>query len=475
LDLLLTGLMPDDVTVIAQVWHNLGNGTFTNIHAGLPGVYMASVALGDFDNDGKLDILLTGTTNGSASGAISQIWRNLGNGVFTNIQAGLPGVYDGSVALADFDKDGRLDILLAGWTGSEYISQIWRNLGNGVFSNINAGLPGVFLSSVAWGDYDNDGYPDILLSGWSSEGIPLTQVWCNLGNGTFTNIQAGLPGIHTGGSAAWGDFDNDGKLDILVTGSTNGAAAGAIAQIWRNLGNGRFALVNSGLPGVWYSSVAFGDFDHDGALDILLTGWDQNDNPISQVFRNQTPFLNSAPAAPTGLAARVTGNGNVQLNWNTASDAQTPAGGLSYNLRVGTAPGASDVVSPEADLSTGFRRLPQIGNAQERLSATVTNLTPGATYYWSVQAVDTNFAGSPFAPEASFTLKPSLHIQSPSPGTAVISWPAWAGNAILETSTSVAAGNSWQTVTTPPAAADGMLFVTNAAANGTQFYRLRKP
>jgi hypothetical protein len=105
------------------------------------------------------------------------------------------------------------------------------------------------------------------------------------------------------------------------------------------------------------------------------------------------------------LSAQVPAN-TVSLSWNPASDAETPTGGLSYNLRVGTAPGGFDVVSPEADPNTGFRRLSQLGNAQKRTNAIISNLAWGTKYYWSVQAVDTAFAGSPFASEASFTTPP---------------------------------------------------------------------
>src|ERR1035441_203013 len=124
----------------------------------------------------------------------------------------LPGVWRGGAAWGDFDGDGRLDLLITGaidqglTTG---IAQVWRNLGNNTFSNINAGLPGVWDSAVAWGDFDNDGYLDILLAGLDNTGNPITQVWRNQGNGTFVNINAGLPGL-AGGAVAWCDVNNDG-------------------------------------------------------------------------------------------------------------------------------------------------------------------------------------------------------------------------------------------------------------------------
>src|SRR5204863_47803 len=141
---------------------------------GVPGVGGSSVAWGDYDNDGRPDFLLTGQTGWDSSGLgifISQIWRNTGSG-FSNVTGtvapGLPGVYVGSVAWADYDHDGRLDFLLTGLGASGPISQVWRNTPSG-FTNVTAsvapGLQSVAYSSVSWGDYDNDGKLDFLLTG----------------------------------------------------------------------------------------------------------------------------------------------------------------------------------------------------------------------------------------------------------------------------------------------------------------------
>src|SRR6266542_682232 len=353
---------------------------------GLPGVFAGSVAWGDYDNDGRLDFLLTGYPG------ISQLWRNTGSG-FSNVTAsvapGLPAVSRSSVAWGDYDNDGRLDVLL---TGSG-ISQLWRNTGSG-FSNVTAsvapGLPGGFYGSVAWGDYDNDGRLDFLLTGSG-----FSQLWRNTGSG-FSNVTAsvapGVAGVYVG-SAAWGDYDNDGRLDFLLTSTYYGS------QVWRNTGSGFSnvtASVAPGLPGVGDSSVAWGDFDNDGRLDFLLTG-------AGQLWRNNMPIASNAPpAAPTGLSSTLSG-ATVSLSWNPPADDRTPSAGLNYNLRIGTTPGASDVLAPMA-LTDGLRLLPALGNAQAGTNAFVLNLAPGRDYYWSVQAVDTGFAGSPFAAEQQFTV-----------------------------------------------------------------------
>ena len=94
------------------------------------------------------------------------------------------------------------------------------------------------------------------------------------------------------------------------------------------------------------------------------------------------------------------------LSWAPGTDAETPAAGLTYNLRVGTTPGGVDVVSPLADPATGARAIFDFGNAGSDTRRRLRSLSPG-TYYWSVQSVDNRFAASPFAREATFTVSAS--------------------------------------------------------------------
>ena len=462
LDLLISGYTnspgyPTLAVPTSQVWRNLGDGMFTNINAALPGVGFSSVAWGDFDNDGYLDILLAGRT---ISGYTAGVWRNLGGGVFTNIQVALPGVAYCSVGWGDYDNDGRLDILLTGYTGSKYLTQVWRNLGSGVFAKINTTMPGIGYGAAAWGDFDGDGFLDILLTGATTNSpyFPVTQIWRNVGNGTFTNMPASLPSLFNS-SAAWGDYDNDGWLDVLVAGAPTNSPNAPIAQVWRNGGDSTFTNAVVGLSGLEAGSVAWGDFDNDGRPDALISGFTNSSltytasQPLFQLWRNQSNSMfdrtnaasnqlgapaawadfdndgrldllglssltfpgfarllhnslaatNVPPSAPTNLAATITRSG-VLLGWGAASDDHTPFTGLSYNVRVGTSPGASDVVSPLADAVTGWRRVPQMGNAQKRTYSLLTNLPSGVNFYWSVQAVDSALAGGPFAQERSFMI-----------------------------------------------------------------------
>ncbi len=109
----------------------------------------------------------------------------------------------------------------------------------------------------------------------------------------------------------------------------------------------------------------------------------------------------------------------MQLDWQPASDDHTPANGLNYNVRVGTTPSGSDVVGPMA-AANGYRRILALGNAYQNTNFLLKGLQPGTTYYWSVQAIDTAFAGGPFATEGSFT---TLISPSPTPQSTICANP----------------------------------------------------
>jgi predicted nucleotidyltransferase len=395
LDMLLTGDAGSD-NLVANIYRNDGSDTFTDIGASLTGVDVSSVAWGDYDNDGDLDILLTGH---DGQLRVTNIYRNDGLDSFVLINtSALERVTDGSVAWGDYDNDSDLDILLTGYNG-EGVAKVYRNDGSDTFTDISASLTGVANSSAAWGDYDNDGDLDILITGyWSGF---TAKVYRNDGSDTFTDISASLTGV-SNSSSAWGDYDNDGDLDILITGNN---VADNLATVYRNDGSDVFtAAITDTLSGVLNGSVAWGDYDNDTDLDILLTGWDGS-NRITKLYRNDVTTINILPNSPTNLNADVADN-VVTLSWDAPSPASTtPISGLTYNLRVGTAPGLGDIVPPHAfsttDPSTnGLRLLPAMGNVQMGLTATLK--LSDSTYYWSVQAVDHTFAGSPFATEHTF-------------------------------------------------------------------------
>jgi uncharacterized repeat protein (TIGR01451 family) len=296
LDILLAG-QDSDGEPVSKLYRNEGGGAFTEVAAGLTGVAWGSVAWGDYDNDGRPDILLTGEEG--FLDPVAAVYHNNGDGTFTDIGAGLTGVQYSAVAWGDYDNDGWLDILLTGYDPFNSVTELWRNQGNGAFTRVATALPDVGEGAVAWGDYDNDGDLDLLLTGFDSAYSPVAQLWRNDGGGSFTQAVT-LTGV-SDGSVAWGDYDRDGWLDLLLTGYDS--AVVPLAQVLRNHGDGSLSDIGAGLAGVGYSAVAWGDYDRDGWLDILLTGSDINGTALADIYRNDGAgaFVRFGGAALTGV------------------------------------------------------------------------------------------------------------------------------------------------------------------------------
>jgi uncharacterized repeat protein (TIGR01451 family) len=449
-----------------RIFRNEGGGVFTEVDVGFVGVDYSYFEWGDYNNDGYLDLLLMGRSHWYPDVYVAKIYRNNGDGSFTDINAGLVGGYFGYGAWGDYDNDGDLDILLTSYNGG---TLLYRNDGGDSFTLVNEGFIDVGSSPVAWGDYNQDGYPDILLTGFNVDtNIHETKIYRNNADGTFTDINADLIGVD-GGSAAWGDYDNDGDLDFLITGCLAIYCYTFNSLIYRNDGNDTFVDINAGLPGAGdYYGSSWGDFDNDGDLDILLSGiidslpatrvyrndggdtftdiefdfltkqrgptaWGDfdNDNDLDlllgyKIYRNLTNTANTPPAAPTNLSAWGTSN-TAYLSWEPSSDDHTQSNTMTYNLRIGTLSGGQDVASPMADISTGYRYIPAMGGQYQGTQAVFRWVIPGQIYYWSVQAIDSAFVGSPFAAEGMFRLPtPTLQYTSPTysipetDGTAVI-------------------------------------------------------
>ncbi len=403
LDILMTG---DDMSwnPVSVIYLNNGGNTFAEQgNISLTPVSEGSVAWGDYDNDGDLDILLTGN---SGLNKVAIIYRNNGNGTF-NEQAGisLTGVSKSAVAWFDYNRDGFQDIMLTGQDITEkLVAIIYRNNGDNTFTaQTDISLTGVYAGSIACGDYDNDGFQDILLSGGSSIGIgvpanPVTKIYHNDGNGNFTELtNTGLAGVFNS-SIAWTDYDNDGLLDILLSGISE---SGYISKLYHNQGDHMFAeQTNVTLEGLTDGSISWGDYDNDGRMDLVQTGYNGSEG-VFKLYKNFYPDANTAPDPPTGLTHSMEGC-SLKFTWESSTDGQTPSTGLTYNIRVGKTPGSIDVISPMS-LDSGFRSLTQQGNTGNDTSFILKNIFPG-DYYWSVQAIDNNLKGSTFVPEQIFTV-----------------------------------------------------------------------
>ncbi|NBC17144.1 MAG: hypothetical protein GVY18_07495, partial [Bacteroidetes bacterium] len=318
LDLVLTGATEpsDDSQGLTRLYRNDG-GTLTDVGAELPALARSTAAWGDYDGDGDPDLLLAGRrTDGDAPPRFTRLYRNDG-GTFVGLDVGFTGVRDGDADWADYDGDGDLDLVLAGDGPSDTVTQIYRNDGGGAFTRLTPDdtgneLPGVSSGSVAWGDYNGDGEPELLLAG-NFSGFLLVRVYRN-NAGFFSDIGAGLTGI-VDGEARWADWDGDGDLDIAVTGRDGTDNGTRQTALYRNdLGEGGgFTRVEADLAGG--NALAWGDADGDGDPDLAVASAEG-----SRVYRNDGGAFvdlraSTLPAAGEALVtwADVDGDGAPDL------------------------------------------------------------------------------------------------------------------------------------------------------------------
>ncbi len=273
---------------------------------------------GDLDNDGWIDLVVA---NGVLKdGSVPQIYRNNRNGTFTNVtkQAGLnePPSYGAiGIALGDYDKDGRLDILINGRDSAP--DRLYHNEGGWRFTEV-ARKAGVVQPPhngfvCFFFDYDNDGWPDILttsLAPWESvvEGLrkgyapagaravhpDASRLFRNNRDGTFTDVTYESKLYYPAGTMGAGvaDLDNDGYLDIYFGTGDPQMSRLEPNRFFRNNGDGTFAdLTNfAGFqrPGNKGHGVAFVDIDNDGDLDVFaqLGGHYPGDHAYNAFYRN---------------------------------------------------------------------------------------------------------------------------------------------------------------------------------------------
>jgi len=397
LDLGIVGTL-QDLTNIARVLRNQGDTLVTAVT--LEGLQDAALAWGDYDNDGDLDLATAGY-NGTAP--VTHVYRNDGGGVFTDAVPGLVGARRAALAWCDEDRDGDLDLVVAGSTASWPPSTtLYANNGAGGFV-ASSPFPGVAGATLRWADWDLDGDPDLLVDGTGDNYIG--KVYRNTA-GTFADAGQNLEAMD-GCNAAWGDWDGDGDPDLALGGTTGSIG---LSLVYQN-NAGALANASAGLPGLYDASVAWGDYDNDGRLDLFLAGLPNSGSPLSRIYHNTGTAPNTPPSAPSNLSVSVAPT-TVTFQWSAATDTQTPAAALSYHLWVGHTPAAADIVPAMADLATGRGRLPLPGNVGQRLSWTMPRAVLPSHVAWGVQAIDASYAGSAFA---THTSEPVAAPSSPPP------------------------------------------------------------
>ena len=317
----IPSLEKTDSSFSNRLFHNNGDGTFTDVtaKAGLAGIgYSMGVAAGDYDNDGFVDLYVTGVNR-------NQLFHNNGDGTFTDVteKAGVAGLVPGigkawAVAAGwfDYNNDGLLDLLVVNYLNYDlktaaacsvgklptYCSPndfqgtpniLYRNNGDGTFTDVSVPSHiGQYVGKgmgVAFADYDGDGFTDIFISNDTYPNFLLH----NNGDGTFTDeaSDAGVAYNETGKTVAgmgadFRDLNNDGLPDIFHT-----AMFGDTFSLYENEGKGQFSDVtsSSGLAAATASLTAWGagafDFDNDGLKDLFAADAAILDNAVDVEHR----------------------------------------------------------------------------------------------------------------------------------------------------------------------------------------------
>jgi hypothetical protein len=340
---------------------NRGDGTFEDVSdkSGLADqVLSLNACHADYDNDGNLDILML-------RGAWEvprrmSLMRNRG-GVFEDVtlSAGLgEPIATQAAGWADYDNDGYVDLYVAGEFDVEKpdrrnLGRLYHNRGNGTFEDVTA-VAGVsngrFGKGVAWGDYDDDGLPDLYVSNLARG----NRLYHNRGDGTFVDVAAALRVVEpTAGFACWfWDYDNDGRLDLwvnpnratlseVIADQLGRPTSGERPRLYRNVGRTepfRDVTAELGIDRVVLPMGSnFGDLDNDGFLDIYLgTGRPSYSYLMPNVLlKNDSGRRFEDVTAATGTGHLQKGHGIAFADWDRDGDADIflEAGGAAAGDR----------------------------------------------------------------------------------------------------------------------------------------------
>jgi len=384
LDLAIAGSATSASMCITRIYENNGTGTLTwDESQELTGLAYASLAWGDVDGDGDLDLLTMGY---DAANDRAILYQNEPLGTLTeDPDTELQGLSPGSVDWVDLDQDGDLDLLLTG-CDSETVPRtvFYLNAPPGTLTaDGDHGLPGLCMSDAAWGDYDADGDLDLVITGRDEAGAGLARIYRNTGAGSLEPFGENLMPAE-GSSCAWGDFDNDGDLDVAICGY---ASTGSQTRVFLNTPVG-FTEAGVDLEGLWEGALAWADVDGDADLDLLATGASAS-GAVARIYEKVGGAPNTPPTPPTNQAGQA-GASTIRLTWSGALDAETAASGLTYCLRVGTSSGNHDVVP-------GTYGSPLMGNVGPATALTLS--VPQGTYYWSVRSIDSGCIASAWSAE----------------------------------------------------------------------------
>ncbi len=374
------------------LFRNEGDGAFEDVTkaAGVSSeVWSVAGGWFDYDNDGHLDLFVVNYLDWSPEkerfcgersrrlriycsptyfgGLPNALYRNRGDGTFEDVsRQSKIGDHIGkgmSVAFADYDSDGWIDVFATNDTEADFL---FRNRGDGTFeelgllAGVGLSLDGKPLSSmgVDFRDYDNDGLPDISVTALTRQTFPLFR---NRGDGFFedatysSNLHA-LTVSRSGWANALVDFDNDGLRDLFVAASHVNDRAEEFESttykqanaVFRNVGEGRFEDVSAKaaeFQPAAHRGAAFADFDSDGRVDVVVSVL----GGPAQLWRNESERRNhwlgvrliGSRSNRDGIGARVQVDGRLEMVTSSVGYASSSLTPLHFGL--GASPRAPEI------------------------------------------------------------------------------------------------------------------------------------
>ena len=239
-----------------------GDGTFTSPHSygNQQDIYAPNLLVGDYNLDGKLDIMSVSYSN---TGAPFSILSNNGDGTFVNGKEFVAGWTVQSVVTGDFDRDGRPDVAVATHVNSKSMVSIYLNSGGGNLQTPVSYQVGNQPYAMVAGDFNHDGLLDLAIADY---GDATVSVLLGKGDGTFWPAVSYPVGPFPQ-SMAMADFNNDGSPDLVVSNYT----ASTVSILLGNA-DGTFQTAKSANASIWNQTVATADFNRDGKPDIVVSG-----------------------------------------------------------------------------------------------------------------------------------------------------------------------------------------------------------
>jgi hypothetical protein len=286
IDIVISGR--DGNQLKTTLYANDGFGNFTIVQ----GISLVAVEFGDnefadVDQDGDLDLLISGANTQPVY--FTNLYLNDGQGVFTLRQnTPFEPVSSGDVEFGDIDNDNDLDLMIVGYDiqGNGF-SKLYQNDGLGNFNELtNSNFEAAKAGSIAFFDFDGDGDNDLIISGENNNNLSKTNLYVNNGQGSYT-LQLNTPfiGVNSG-DIGIADTDNDGDIDVIINGYAPSQSS-KLTHLYLNDGSRNFNLQNNtNFPSTFLGNTEFQDFDNDGDMDLLVTGSITGSTFASEIFEN---------------------------------------------------------------------------------------------------------------------------------------------------------------------------------------------